>query len=122
MNAAERKAKNDGYRYTGIFETNKEKLKQRADEKRAEGFMVRTIDYSLYAKYKTLKPAEIEKVQDEYNGSKIALINYNRSLTDLENELDTLQTKINDLKTKIWNEHRAAEQMALKLRDSGVQI
>lgn len=43
---AERKARNDGYDFTGVWERscNREKAKQRAVEFRAEGFLARLVD------------------------------------------------------------------------------
>lgn len=120
MNKTERRLREDGYRYTGIYETNKEKLKERAEELRAKGFLVRTVDYSLYAKYKALKPAEVEKAKESYKTSQLALVFLKRSLEEMEQQKKELEKKINEENRKIWKEREEVEQLLYKLKDSGV--
>lgn len=121
MNTAERNLLKEGYHYS-LYESDKEKMKERSKEERAKGFLVRTMGNRLYTKYKALKPAEIPAVQKSYEDSIIEIANKTSVIEKMESELKELQSRIFAMQNEKRKTQELAADLKRKLKDSGITI
>ena len=111
----ERKAEEKGYRFTGIYDRNKEDLKTSIEEEfKSKGYKAVICEvpdnklsrgggmgYSIYAEQKYFIDKEIKEISRELsnidNQKKEALEEYNKKIIEIDSHKTLLEERLNEL-------------------------
>jgi hypothetical protein len=108
MNASERKAKEDRYRFCGVYSHDKAKYQESCSKylEKKPNVKHRTVSssgggYALYIKYKPLKGVELEKAVTAFEAKLIERSTKQKESAKAYTELKILQEKIHELNRSV---------------------
>lgn len=126
--AAERKAIQDGYRFTGIYARpwNKEQLDLQIARHKEEkpNMRFRKVDVgsgiSVYEKYLPFKDKEIPEAKNTIAALGTTIKGLRSAKTDVEAQIRALQERLGSLQNECTQAGRQQAQLLIRLQDTGI--